>query len=437
MRASLLDLGVTWFWPHEPIRADQSDRSDKFGICTVPASLAIAGLPTSEAVFILDFVTGRLQGFYLNPQQGGFSQMFYRDIADDLRLNAKGCRPAGLRVRWRPGPVFRARDEWGASIIYVAEMHSGKLVAYAFPFSQANAGQPQQMVPVANAQFRAAAGELNVAALVLRVLERRPGGLSPAERRQTTARARPSIRAKIRTAATRAGQRKRRRSPSMSIGILRHMISREPTSAVAKVVSNFPFIVWQLGHHLEGLSHMRVGDRVAGEVFFRVVESVQFLTDCVEIDQSGPHERGIRINQVSPERGDEGRRAQRVARQALAARKCSGPPKPGLGEFAKPDRRLFAFTLEAHQLDLRKGKFPAEIRRRAGLDGAPAKFLGELRQGFEIGRSFFQLERPATTSRCTTARAPGRRSGSMCNRPPRSAIVSILAHKTAKCPAVS
>ena len=153
----IIGLGVTWFWPHEPIRADQSDRSDKFGICTVPASLAIAGLPTSEAVFILDFVTGRLQGFYLNPQQGGFSQMFYRDIADDLRLNEKGPAQPVYAFVGGQGQFSGQGQTWGASIIYVAEMQSGKLVAYAFPFSQANAGQPQQMVPVANAQFRAAA----------------------------------------------------------------------------------------------------------------------------------------------------------------------------------------------------------------------------------------------------------------------------------------
>jgi hypothetical protein len=153
----IIGLGVTWFWPHEPIRADQSDRTDKFGICTVPASLAIAGLPSSEAVFILDFVTGRLQGFYLNPQQGGFTQMFYRDIADDLRLNEKGAAQPVYAFVGGQGQYAGQGQSWGASILYVAEMTTGKLVAYAFPFSQANAGTPQQMVPVANAQFRAAA----------------------------------------------------------------------------------------------------------------------------------------------------------------------------------------------------------------------------------------------------------------------------------------
>jgi hypothetical protein len=133
----IIGLGVTWFWPHETLRADQADRSDKFGIISVPASLAIAGLPSTEAVFILDFVTGRLQGFYLNPQQGGggAAQPTYAFVGGQGQFSGQG-------------------QTWGASLIYVAEMNTGALVAYAYPFSQANAGTPVQMVPVGKAQFR-------------------------------------------------------------------------------------------------------------------------------------------------------------------------------------------------------------------------------------------------------------------------------------------
>ena len=150
----IIGLGVTWFWPHEPLRADQADRADKFGIISVPASLAIAGLPSTEAIFILDFVTGRLQGFYLNPQQGGFTQMFYRDVANDLRLGGGGAAQPTYAFVGGQGQFSGQGQTWGASLIYVAEMNTGALVAYAYPFSQANAGQPVQMVPVGKAQFR-------------------------------------------------------------------------------------------------------------------------------------------------------------------------------------------------------------------------------------------------------------------------------------------
>jgi hypothetical protein len=99
----IIGLGITWFWPHEPLRADQADRADKFGIISVPASLAIAGLPSTEAIFILDFVTGRLQGFYLNPQQGGFTQMFYRDGAPPSRRMPSSAVRDSFPVRDRHG----------------------------------------------------------------------------------------------------------------------------------------------------------------------------------------------------------------------------------------------------------------------------------------------------------------------------------------------
>src|SRR5271170_1525439 len=83
----LFGFGIAYYWPHEPVRADQSDRNDKFMMISVGASTAIAGLPGTEAVFILDFVTGRLQGFYLSPQVARFTQSYYRDVAADLKLD--------------------------------------------------------------------------------------------------------------------------------------------------------------------------------------------------------------------------------------------------------------------------------------------------------------------------------------------------------------
>lgn len=150
----IIGLSVTWFWPHEPIRADQADRADKFGIISTPATLPVAGLPTFEAIFILDFVTGRLQGFFLNPTQGAFTQMYYRDVADDLRLNEKGAAAPVYAFVGGQGQFSGQGQTWGASMIYVAEMTTGALVAYAYPLNNQNAGTPQQMVPVAKAQFR-------------------------------------------------------------------------------------------------------------------------------------------------------------------------------------------------------------------------------------------------------------------------------------------
>jgi hypothetical protein len=151
----LLGLGISYYWPHEPLRADQSDRNEKFGMLSVAASTAIAGLPGTEAIFILDFVTGRLQGFYLAPNVGNFTQSFYRDVADDLKLTEKGAAQPVYAFCGGQGQIAGQGGTWGAGMVYVAELTTGSLVAYAYPFTAQNQGvPPQQMVPVARAQFR-------------------------------------------------------------------------------------------------------------------------------------------------------------------------------------------------------------------------------------------------------------------------------------------
>ena len=151
----LLGLGISYFWPHEPLRADQADRNDKFGMISVAASTAIAGLPGTEAIFILDFVTGRLQGFYLAPNVGTFTQSYYRDVAQDLKLDEKGAAQPVYAFVGGQGQIAGQGATFGAGMVYIAELTTGSLVAYGFPFTAQNNGVPaQQMIPVARAQFR-------------------------------------------------------------------------------------------------------------------------------------------------------------------------------------------------------------------------------------------------------------------------------------------
>ncbi len=151
----LLGLGISYFWPHEPLRADQADRNDKFGMISVAASTAIAGLPGTEAIFILDFVTGRLQGFYLAPNVGTFTQSYYRDVAQDLKLDEKGAAQPVYAFVGGQGQIAGQGATFGAGMVYIAELTTGSLVAYAFPFTAQNNGVPAQpMQPIAKAQFR-------------------------------------------------------------------------------------------------------------------------------------------------------------------------------------------------------------------------------------------------------------------------------------------
>jgi hypothetical protein len=150
----VIGLGVAYFWPHEPLRADQSDRNDKFAMLSVPATSPIGGLPTSEAIFVLDFLTGKLQGFFFSPAAGGFTQTWYRDVAADLQLG-RGSAQGNYAICGGQGQVTGQGVQWGSSLIYVAELSTGQIIVYGFPFTPQNQQTPtQQLAKVGVAQFR-------------------------------------------------------------------------------------------------------------------------------------------------------------------------------------------------------------------------------------------------------------------------------------------
>ena len=129
-----MGLGIAAVWPHRPLTAATSDRNDKFGMCTVYVSEGL------EAVFVLDFLTGRLTGACLGKQGNGFVQFFAADVGADLQV--KGAKPAyamvpGLaQIRAAPG------TQPAASVIYVSEMTTGKVGCYAIPFRLPNTKNP-------------------------------------------------------------------------------------------------------------------------------------------------------------------------------------------------------------------------------------------------------------------------------------------------------
>lgn len=148
---TLVGLGIAAMWPNHPLTAATSDRNDKFGMCTVYVSENL------EAVFVLDFLTGRLTGACLGKQGTGFVQFFAADVGADLQV--KSAKPAyamtpGLaQIRSRPG------TQAAASVIYVAEMSTGKVGCYAIPFLLPNAKNPvpAKLAPLDVYPFRDAA----------------------------------------------------------------------------------------------------------------------------------------------------------------------------------------------------------------------------------------------------------------------------------------
>jgi hypothetical protein len=147
-------LCLAYFWPHEQVQASATDREAKFAICTVDVG---PGLP--DAVFVMDFSTGRLQGGMLNSQSGVFTNFWYANVVEDFKVTGKGA----AKFAMIPGSGFlnqNAQQAGGGGtmatgVIYIAELSTGKVGCYQFHYrNQVAAGAPIQLEPVNYFLFR-------------------------------------------------------------------------------------------------------------------------------------------------------------------------------------------------------------------------------------------------------------------------------------------
>jgi hypothetical protein len=122
----LIGLFVGAMAPNAPLHASATHGQDSFAIATGEVD---AGL---EGVFFLDMVTGELSGFVLNPNTGRFTTAYKHNVLADMgELNKPRFLMVTGAANLRQGPsTVRA----GNAVIYVAEMNSGRFVAYAVPW---------------------------------------------------------------------------------------------------------------------------------------------------------------------------------------------------------------------------------------------------------------------------------------------------------------
>lgn len=143
----LLGLGIAFYWPSEPVQANTAAAQEKFSMCTVPTELT-----NSEAIFVLDSVTGRLIGGAYNSQVGDFNQSYFRNVAADFGVVEKAqylmvSGYANLRTTGNGNPAN--------GVVYVAELTSGKVAMYGFIFvNRAGAVPPQELTPLGTFSFR-------------------------------------------------------------------------------------------------------------------------------------------------------------------------------------------------------------------------------------------------------------------------------------------
>lgn len=91
----------------------------------------------NEGVFVLDYLTGDLQCFVMNPRTGRWGAWFKRNIVLDLDIEkGSGKKPSfvmstGVVNFPRGGALQRPAN----CVLYVADANSGKFAAYTVPWT--------------------------------------------------------------------------------------------------------------------------------------------------------------------------------------------------------------------------------------------------------------------------------------------------------------
>jgi hypothetical protein len=141
-------------FPHTPIHAVSTDRTESFLVATGMVDSDV------EAVYMLDCLTGDLKAAVLGKTSGGFTSMFaypgaklMQDFGLDPSKNPKFLMVTGL-ADLRSG----SQNTFGASVVYVVELSSGKIAAYAMPWNRARwvarAPLSGSLMPVGMLPFR-------------------------------------------------------------------------------------------------------------------------------------------------------------------------------------------------------------------------------------------------------------------------------------------
>lgn len=154
-------LVLTSVWPNTPLHAVATDRLDTFAIATGPVD------DQSEAIYFLDFLTGDLNAAVIGRQPGGgkymvtghYGRNVLSDIGVDAAKNPRFLMTTGLADLMRGGKGGAVQPS--RAVVYVAEVTSGRVAAYAVPWNATlhTRGQfvRQPLVQIIAFPFRAAA----------------------------------------------------------------------------------------------------------------------------------------------------------------------------------------------------------------------------------------------------------------------------------------
>ncbi len=145
---TVLGMTIAYYCPAEPAYASTAMASEKFSMCTARTLVG-----NSDAVFVLDNVTGRLLGAAYSTQSGTFNQFYARNLALDFNVveNAQYLMVSG-DANLKSG----SGGPPASSAIYVGELNSGIVAMYGFPYSQTSRGAKLELVPITTFPWRQA-----------------------------------------------------------------------------------------------------------------------------------------------------------------------------------------------------------------------------------------------------------------------------------------
>ncbi len=148
--------GFMMMKPHEPLKAASASGNDKFSMATIPIT---TNMTDTEAVFVLDHLTGILRGGVLNTQTNTFTHTYLRNVALDFQLNPATPEPK-YSIVGGPATMRAGGGTLPANgVIYVAELTSGGVLAYGFPAPRGRGSKiPIPMVQMDGFSFREPAG---------------------------------------------------------------------------------------------------------------------------------------------------------------------------------------------------------------------------------------------------------------------------------------
>jgi hypothetical protein len=126
-------LALGGFFTRSPMHAVATDHSENFTIATGAVDDEL------EAVFVLDFLSGSLKAAVLSTSTGRFTSMYETNVMNDLGVNS-AQNPKFLMVTGTAGlRKTGANIQPGNAVVYVTEVTTGRVAAYAVPWTRGQA----------------------------------------------------------------------------------------------------------------------------------------------------------------------------------------------------------------------------------------------------------------------------------------------------------